>query len=629
MQRRLHAALRDAATATFAIDTSGVITWAEGELAGVAVDQFVGTSYRHRFESIPAAAKAVRHGQAGEIVQERTRWGQIDLDLRVRPIFDANGQVTEVVVALVDVSAEVREIERAERLAHFRSELLAMINQRLRAPLNGVSGMTELLLAAHLPPRQQEWAALAHASGDAILDFVDDLVDFAELDAGRVTLARESFSLRETIESVLAARKPKAQARGVSLVLRYALDCSEDVVGDRRRVRTVVDTLVALAIDSADEGHMIVNVDEADPQLQRVALHISVDLDRALPTTSDPPPLGQGFAAASDLRSAGFSETALALAVSEGIVELMDGRLSFTSLPGRGMAFSLRLQLPRATPGDGVEPSPSGPRWATRTTVSASAASGRILLVGSDPLQQRAMKQMLASLGHEVVLVSLPADAATALDAATYDAVIANDLRPVSAVRSLTAAIRGRLDRQSSPPIIAVTADAMRGSMQRHLDAGVDDYLSKPVRLETLRCALASWITTGASSQPAPPEDRAALDLEELSRLCALEAGGGTNALAELIDLFLAGAPTQMLRIRDAVQRRDAAALRAELEPFQTSCRLLGAAQLQEFAEKLRTAGDADNEVHSRQLLTVMERDFKAVCRDLARLRSEQNPRSA
>ena len=244
--------------------------------------------------------------------------------------------------------------------------------------------------------------------------------------------------------------------------------------------------------------------------------------------------------------------------------------------------------------------------------------------MAADALQQQALEHLLHALEHEVDAVGTAADALALLDQRGYDAILLDGIAADDERRNPTAAIRARDDAQRDIPIIAVTADAMRGSKQRYLAAGINDYLSKPTKLEALCQMLAHWSQRAAGDSAAPAQERAGIDFAVLERLHAAAGREESDVGGQLIDAFLDTAPAQLLRIHDATTEQDAAALAEALAPFSTSCRLLGAQRLEELCAALRGAvADAD-QFGGHRALAAVKGEFALVERELAQYRAAQ-----
>jgi signal transduction histidine kinase/ActR/RegA family two-component response regulator len=370
--------------------------------------------------------------------------------------------------------------EAAERASSAKSDFLARISHDLRTPMNGVIGMSDLLLDTSLDDDQSELANTVRTSADGLLTLIDDLLDFARLETGRLGLRLQPVDPRRTTEEVVELLRPAAMTRGIRLELEVDDAVPAHVESDEGRLRQVLLNLIGNALKFTDEGEVEIHLSASPRDDERVELRLEVldtgmgIADELLPHIFEP--YRQGGPEVEER----FGGVGLGLSIARDIVTLFGGDITVESEPSDGTRFLVVFEC-------AVVPGPAR----DATAVAPVEALGlRVLVAEDDIVSRRVLERMVRALGCEVVLAENGVQALERLREHDVDVVLMDCQMPVMNGCTATEHIRRGEAGAADVLVISVTANTEEPAIQRCREAGMDLVLQKPVSLDVLRATL-------------------------------------------------------------------------------------------------------------------------------------------
>jgi len=390
------------------------------------------------------------------------------------------------------LSYEEREMIRAKNSAEqankAKSVFLATMSHELRTPLNGITGMAQLMEDTGLNDRQRNYLLSLRNSGEVLLNLVNDILDFSKIEAGAIEIDYHAFPLHDAVATALQLVETQAKTKGLETQLSVIGIRPDDYFwGDGRKITQILTNLLSNAVKFTEKGTITVTVERHETAGHVSTLNFEVQ-DTGIGIPSDRiRSLFQAFTQIESSISRRYEGSGLGLAISQGLINAMGGTdITVNSALGEGSLFTFTLSLPTAKAPQHSAPSTQDSATAPSNKVEADKALS-ILVVEDNKINRTVAKGLLERLGHTVTTAE---DGQQGLEKATksqFDLIMMDIHMPVMNGLDATKAIRNLSDRhKATTPILALTADVMQASIEEYSRHGMQGYVAKPVRKETL-----------------------------------------------------------------------------------------------------------------------------------------------
>jgi CheY-like chemotaxis protein/HPt (histidine-containing phosphotransfer) domain-containing protein len=469
------------------------------------------------------------------------------------------------------------------------------MSHEIRTPLNAIIGMLELFSYSKLSADQREMLSAARESSRSLLALIDDILDFSKIEVGKLEIRPQPCSVTRLVDGVNATFEHVASGKGLLLTRRIDPALWPAHLIDPSRLRQVLNNLLGNAIKFTHAGTVALEVKvlqvkpENDPARQTLCFSVQ---DSGIGMSAETQRrLFEPFQQGESDTSRRYGGTGLGLAISRQLIELMGGTIQVTSAVGLGTRVSVMLAAEKASI-SAVGDDAHGPRGERAPVAVAAPPGTKLLVVDDHPVNLAMLKRQLKVLGLESDTARSGLEALAKWRRDGHTLVITDLQMPGMDGFTFARTIRAEQGqgKKRKPTVVAFTANTQSEALEQCIDAGMDDYLTKPAELVTLRAKLAQWLGSGAP-------DRNPIDRARIQQLA-----GGPQGIAEVLAELESGVRADIAALQVALESADAAALRRAAHRVKGSALTIGAEALAALAARIV---DAPAGVDTRRLISI------------------------
>jgi len=564
---------------------------------------------------------------AGEIIanvlrrkmaEDALRRANDELDMRVAERTSAltlsNEQLTgEIAIRKRTESELQRAKEKAEESNRMKSQFIANVSHEIRTPLNAIVGFSELILNAQDVPLIQKYARSTLHETEVFLGLINDLLDNARIEAGKMPLEEQAFELHSLMESIVSTSNVHARRKGLDFLLHVDTGIPPWLWGDDHHLRQILMNLIVNAVKFTEKGSIKVNVKQQSNDHSGIVLRFDVvDTGIGIPKEKQAT-IFESFTQADGSTTRRFGGTGLGTTIARHLAHLMHGDISVESEPGQGSCFSVVIPFRIQD----VPPESAVPKNAPEEELVSPVPSGdkkSILLVEDYQPNQEVARHHLERIGYTVDIAENGEEAVAACGRKNYDLVLMDLQMPVMDGYDATRNIRTNYPQYNAIPILAMTANASSDARHQCRTVGMDDIITKPIRRVTFLRTVARWFHAGpadvahnAMTAVKSPTRNAPFDLKQ-----AVEEFGGDQSLVEaMIGQFLDKVEDQLVSIRQAIQKSETETVRKEAHRIRGGAANLTAMPLAAAASLLEEEAGSPTPSDLEKTCGLMETEFK------------------
>lgn len=515
-------------------------------------------------------------------------------------------ETTEIGRLVEDINDLIRHLAQAraqaESASRAKGDFLAHMSHEIRTPINAVVGMAHLALKTSLTGKQRDYVEKIRSAGRHLLNLVNDILDFAKIEAGKLKLDSVSFSLNELIERIHTMVALKAEEKGLFLRIDIDPEIPRNLSGDSIRISQILLNYVNNAIKFTDQGSVSLRARLLAREETRCRIRFEVEDTGPGLSAEQMGRLFRSFEQAETATSRQFGGSGLGLVISKELAELMGGEVGVESVLGQGSLFWASVNV---AIGDAVG---LNAQTVTEFEVPPACLGGfRVLLAEDNLLNQQIAQELLEDLGLDVRVANNGREAVDWLHAEAFDCVLMDVRMPEMDGIEATLGIRSEV-RFKALPIIAMTANARSEDREECIRAGMNDFLSKPVDPTQFFRVLSTWLRP-MSSDPSAALVTAAIEVpvavsrpELDTRVLSALARNDTQKILRLSNIFLESTRTGIGEMQEAMGQGDMKSLLEIGHRHKSASRSMGAAHLADLFGHLEGVAKAGDEVQTAAL---------------------------
>lgn len=599
----------------FVVNIQGKITdinAATVQATGVAKEQLIGSSFCHYFTEPDKAKESYenifKNGFVTDFPLTIKDHKLTDVLFNGSTYSDEHNTIQGAVIMTHDITKQKaleKELIEAKLFAesattiakesvHAKQQFLSNMSHEIRTPMNAIIGFTKVILKTPLDPKQKEYLTAIKMSCDTLIVLINDILDLAKVDAGKMTFEKIPFKLALSIKAMLHLFETKIQEKNLSLTVNYDTNIPEILVGDPVRLHQIILNLVSNAVKFTNKGEIMVNVHLIAEDSHKATIQFSItDTGIGIKDTKIEK-IFQNFQQATSETSRLFGGTGLGLAIVKQLVEAQKGNIEVKSEIGKGSTFSFSLDFNKTSADTVLEPE--------IIELNTDIKDIKILVVEDMELNQLLMKTILDDFGFKCEIAANGKIAIQKLQSRTFDIILMDLQMPELNGFEATKHIRNIMHLDI--PIIALTADVTTVDVEKCKEVGMNDYISKPVDERLLYSKLISVIKKPVLLVQEKIEGNLIIEnakYVDISYLLKLTQSN-PKLMSEMIGVYLQQTPSLVQTMKQSFANKNWALLQATVHKMIPSFAIMGlrpeiaevAKKIQEYAQKLEATNDLD-----------------------------------
>ena len=464
--------------------------------------------------------------------------------------------------------------KKVKASATVKENFLANMSHEIRTPLNAVLGFANILRSTKLDEEQKEYVEVIQTSGDNLLSIVNDILDLSKIEAGMLRIEEAPFKIPDIVSTVEAMLKPRAEEKGLKLIVNIDSEIPECVSGDAVRLTQILVNLTTNAIKFTEDGGVYLRATAIKKQNDIVTIEFLVrDTGIGIPEEKQAH-IFDRFEQAEASTTRRFGGTGLGLSIVKNLVELQKGTITLFSQQGVGSSFT--IELPYKISNEFVIKTE---HKKTSLNLATMKTESKILIAEDNPMNQRLIKHLMKNWNFNFDLVFNGAQAIEALKKQAYDLVLMDIQMPEMDGYRAAGLIRSEL--RSRIPIIAMTAHAMTGEKDKCIKAGMDDYLSKPINEEMLFDMIRKYLMKDSDTLNKAQVSGAGIAVERTAKVIDLlvidkYSRGDNDFRKELMQEFINTVPPAISSLETAIRQSNYSRIKEIAHDMKTTIHVMG-----------------------------------------------------